>query len=145
MSAGWGQVGGRSVRPPVEAPADGSDVPGVSEGVEASLGLGVFVIDAKAHGGQGDLSDRGSFSRPSLRFHVAGWDRRDLVEAVGERPPASDVDQGGRLRPAAAAGPGTATPAWAGPEPASRCFPPTLTHQGAWPPTRALQPLHLGG
>ncbi len=32
-----------------------------------------------------ELIDRGSFCRPSLRLHVAGWDRSDLVAAVGRQ------------------------------------------------------------
>jgi len=36
---------------------------------------GVFVIDTKAYGGRVELVDRGSFCRPSLRLHVAGWGR----------------------------------------------------------------------
>ncbi|MHB1446210.1 MAG: nuclease-related domain-containing protein [Acidimicrobiales bacterium] len=41
---------------------------------------GVFVINTKAHGGRVELIDRGSFLRPSLRLHGAGWDRSDLVD-----------------------------------------------------------------
>ena len=43
---------------------------------------GVFVIDTKAYGGRVELVDRGSFLRPALRLHVAGWDRSDLVRSV---------------------------------------------------------------
>ena len=46
---------------------------------------GVYVIDTKAYGGRVELIDRGSFARPSLRLHVAGWDRSDLVAAVGRQ------------------------------------------------------------
>ncbi|MHB1911679.1 MAG: nuclease-related domain-containing protein [Acidimicrobiales bacterium] len=46
---------------------------------------GVFVIDTKAHAGRVELIDRGSFCHPSLRLHVAGWDRSDLVESVGRQ------------------------------------------------------------
>ncbi|MHB1446715.1 MAG: nuclease-related domain-containing protein [Acidimicrobiales bacterium] len=46
---------------------------------------GVFVIDTKAHAGRVELIDRGSFCRPSLRLHVAGWDRSDLVESAGRQ------------------------------------------------------------
>ena len=46
---------------------------------------GVFVIDTKAYGGRVELIDHGSFCRPSPRLHVAGWDRSDLVAAVGRQ------------------------------------------------------------
>jgi len=44
-----------------------------------------LVIDTKAHVGRVELIDRGSFCRPSLRLHVAGCDRRDLVRDVQRR------------------------------------------------------------
>ncbi|HUZ44222.1 MAG TPA: hypothetical protein VMU63_07425 [Acidimicrobiales bacterium] len=43
---------------------------------------GVFVIDTKAYVGRVELIDRGPFGRLSMRLHVAGWDRSDLLGSV---------------------------------------------------------------